>query len=217
MKRMALIGSVLLILLFIASAAEFAFAQQQAKPSEGSYKFEFPVTLEGQVVGSVTIDAKHETFSFAGKGLIPRTRYFLVVTELYRSLGSAETKNTGALRIQDAYDQSFWADLTETPTFVLSISPPVGGVGCIPTELTATSYTALFWGNVHGALTDASGNPLPGRTIYIDDPDRDDWYETVTNSSGDFSYTRAFWVMYYLPQVDFLGDSAHCSSWTYAR
>lgn len=194
MKRMKSIGSMFFALLFTVAGAGLVLA------SEDTFKFDFSVTFEGQTVGTLTIDAKHQTFDLSAKGLPPDTTYYLVCDQLHRSLGSAEAGKKGTVRMKEAWDPSFWDDLTETPTFVLSIAPPVGGVGCIPTKLTVTFYTIGLWGNVHGKLTEEIGvyNPVSGMDIRITDGACSGAAHTVafatTNSDGEYSYTRFFWL-----------------------
>jgi len=215
MKGMTFKGSMLLALLFTAG---LVFAQEQAAPSGDTYTFDFPVTLQGQSIGTVTIDAKHRTFEFAAEDLDPRQPYDLVCTQLQRSLGSAEATKTGTLRMKDKWDPWFWDGLTEAPTFVLVAPTPV--LGCsIPTHLTLSFYTIGLWGNAHGKLTVlSSGNPVGGMVIRITEGwacHTDSVNYVTTDSNGEYSYTRFFWIpeCAYPSVVGYFdGNSALCAA-----
>jgi hypothetical protein len=222
MKRMTLVGSALLALLFTTIGAGLVFAQHHAPPSKDTFKFEFPVTFGGQVVGTVTIDSKDETFSFAGKHLTADRRYFLEVTQLNGTLGSAETTKRGDLRIEGAWNPSYWEGLTETPTFVLTLSPPAppaAGTGCRQTWMNGSYYTVFFWGHVSGTLWDYQTTArLPNKEIVITEElgSGISYYihETArvyTDANGNYSYTRAFWIHTGELWASFRGDAVYCS------
>ncbi len=214
------------MLLALLLSAGLAFAQEQQKPSGDTYTFDFPVTLQGKSIGTVTIDAKHQTFEFAAEGLDPGQPYDLVCTQLQRSLGSAEATNTGTVRMKDKWDPWFWDGLEEAPTFVL-IGPKQSLSCSIPTVLTPTWFNWYIYEKVEGYLRTQAGTPIAGVQVRIVEqylppfvvmPYTGTWYAT-TDSTGYFHYTRLFTISaaedMAVPTVYFDGYGSYCPS--YAR
>jgi hypothetical protein len=164
-------------------------------------RFQFDVTFEGNVVGTVTIDAKQQTYAFTGNGLTADTKYFLVCHELMRSLGSATTTRGGTLQMKGNWSDSFWDGLTVNPTFELSTIPVAGGLNCPYIGLSAHFYTYVLWETVHGYLWDANEQPLANKELRILKCDLSLKGVATTQADGSYSFTRAFWMTFFNPMV----------------
>ena len=117
MKRVTLFAITFCLLVLVTAGTGAVAAPQVGK-------YEFDVTSQGVVVGSITVKAQQQTFALHAKGLEADSQYYLVCRPSMLLMGSANTTKSGGLQMKGAWEEPF-ADLAMSPTFVLSRGPPV--------------------------------------------------------------------------------------------
>lgn len=224
MKRITLIAITFCLLVLLTAGTGAVPAEPKLPPQ---YRVvQFNVTYYGEVVGLLTVNTNQWTYVMNAHGLQPGTSYFFYSLGRFPAVGTETANENGDLHMQGTWDPQT-ADITVSPTFVLTTGP-LTGAGCVDPVLTAKSYVMAFKSKVWGNLTTSDGSPLPGQPLEIWDREYDAydtifwyrWQETITDDNGGFFVEGPPGLNFHRPKVVYgggvSGGVTYCSAWVIA-
>ncbi len=214
MKRMTLIAIALCVAV-VATAGAGVVAAGAQPVVKNVIKFDVKLAGTDQKVGTLAVNLQQKSVTFTAKGLAANTQYFIVEQTHLLNIGSGMTDKNGNLRIvgdipRDAFFRLGQARVTP----IFEVGTQAAPVGCAAVALDGTYYTLAVDSWANGHLKSVSPNAgIPNREVYLlKSDDKTVLGHDVTDSSGYWTWNKAFTVETHAPRAYFPGDSTYCSA-----
>jgi hypothetical protein len=217
MKRMMAIVLTLCLLVLATVGNGAAAAPQKLPPPYRVVQFD--VTYHDETAGRLVVNTNEMTYVLNAHGLEPGTEYYFYCLGKFPQISRGTTNENGDLHLAGAWREDI--DIVmQTPEFVVTDRPLVGGSYCVTPKLTAKCYAGLVRIIIWGTLSIYDGTPLPDQRLWFEwyEKKTDNWWvfeERFTGADGAYKLTAL--PTFYAPMVSYPGGEyngvPYCDVW----